>query len=174
MCFFRCPVVAIGIIKWVELIILDPSYFKLNTDGVPIHLILLDEIVQGHKLLHDRVLNLLIKLFLTSFTDLDNLVQLQIKKTIIDRMINLMTKGYVIPVVAFLNKCWKDQDTDISLIRHFVMEVLEMIGPPYTHEFVNLFIPLINNEYISSFLKTDEQKIVQEFLSYCKEKNLMI
>jgi negative elongation factor C/D len=72
---FACPVVAIGIIKWVELIILDPSYFKLNTDGSPMHLVLLDEIVQNHSILHDRVLSLLIKLFLTSFPDLDNLIQ---------------------------------------------------------------------------------------------------
>jgi negative elongation factor C/D len=70
-----CSVVAIGILKWVELLILDPSYFKLNTDGSPIHLIILDEIVQNHQVLHDRVLSLLIKLFLTSFPDLDNLIQ---------------------------------------------------------------------------------------------------
>jgi len=43
-----------------------------------------------------------------------------------------------------------------------------MIGPPYTNEFVNLFLPLINNEYISNFLKPEELKIVQEFLSYYK------
>ena len=87
-------------------------------------------------------------------------------------MIFLMTKGHVLPVLAFLNRCWKEQDTDISLIRHFVMEVLEMIGPPYTTEFVNLFLPLINNEYISGFLKSDEEKVVHEFLDYCKENNL--
>ena len=63
--------------KWIELTILDPSYFKLNTDGSPIHLILLDEIVNTQKLLHDKVLKLLIKLFQTSFTDLDNLVQVR-------------------------------------------------------------------------------------------------
>ena len=39
-------------------------------------------------------------------------------------MIHLMAKNHVIPVVAFLNKRWKEQDTDISLIRHFVMEVI--------------------------------------------------
>lgn len=71
----RYPVVSIGLLKWIELIIMDPSYFKINTDGSPMHLILLDEIVQTHTLLHDRVLNLLTKLFLTTFTDLDNLVQ---------------------------------------------------------------------------------------------------
>ena len=72
---FRCPVVAIGVIKWVELIIMDHSYFKLNTDGCPIHLILLDEIVQTHTLLHERIFNLLIRLFEKVFVDLDNLVQ---------------------------------------------------------------------------------------------------
>jgi negative elongation factor C/D len=63
--------------KWIELIVFDQSYFKLNTDGSPIHLILLDEIVQNHTLLHDRVLNLLIRLFMQNFTDLDNLVQVE-------------------------------------------------------------------------------------------------
>ena len=62
-------------IKWIELIILDPSYFKLNTDDCPIHLILLDEIVQNHKILHDRVLILLIKLFQNNFADLDYVIQ---------------------------------------------------------------------------------------------------
>lgn len=73
------PVVAIGVLRWVELIIVDPSYFKLNTDGSPIHLIMLDEIVQIHPLMHKRVFTLLNKLFLTSFTDLDNLIQVKQK-----------------------------------------------------------------------------------------------
>lgn len=47
-----------------------------------------------------------------------------------------------------------------------------MIGPPYTQEFVSLFLPLINNEDISSFLKPDEEKIVHDFLNYCKENNM--
>ena len=56
-------------------------------------------------------------------------MKIQLKKTIIDRdrMIHLMTKGHVLPVLAFINKCWKEQDTDISLIRHFVMEVRDLI-----------------------------------------------
>lgn len=48
-----------------------------------------------------------------------------------------------------------------------------MIGPPYTNDFANLFLPLINNEYISGFLKADEEKVVHEFLDYCKENNLL-
>jgi len=39
-----------------------------------------------------------------------------------------------------------------------------MIGPPYSKEFVQLFLPLINNDY--------EEKHVKEFLKYCKETSL--
>ena len=42
-------------------------------------------------------------------------------------MINLMSRGYVLPVVAFVTARWKEQDTDISLIRHFVIEVANYI-----------------------------------------------
>lgn len=27
------------------------------------------------------------------------------------------------PVIAFMSRCWKEQDTDVSLIRHFITEV---------------------------------------------------
>lgn len=165
---FKCmlyPVVSIGIIKWIELIILDPSYFKLNTDDCPIHLILLDEIIQHQKILHDRVLNLLIKLFLNNFPDLDYVFQIQLKKTIIERMINLISRGHVLPTVAFINQCWKEQDTDMSLIRHFVIEVLDMIRPPYSKEFIQLFLPLIDNEAFN------EERSVQDFINYSKNNN---
>lgn len=165
----RCAVVSVGIIRWIELTILDAGYFKINSDSSPIHLFLLDEIVNCHTLLHDRVLNLLIKVFETNFNDLDHLLQLQLKKTILDRMVHLMSRGHVIPVVKYINKCWKEQDTDISLIRHFVVEVLDMIGPPYSHEFVNLFLPLIDNENINSSLKSEEEKAIKEFILYCKD-----
>jgi negative elongation factor C/D len=188
----RCAVVSIGIMKWIELTILDPSYFKINSDSSPIHLFILDEIVNCHSIQHDRVLNLLIKVFEYNFSDLDHLIQvslnffkgegifilskfkLQLKKTILDRMVHLMSRGHVIQTVKYINKCWKQQDTDISLIRHFVIEVLDMIGPPYSHEFINLFLPLINNENINSSLKAEEEKSIKDFINYCKEKPVVM
>jgi negative elongation factor C/D len=96
-------------------------------------------------------------------------LQLQLKKTILDRMVHLLSRGLVLPVLSYINKCWKEQDTDVSLIRHFVIEVLEMIGQPYSPEFISLFLPLIDNDNINSSLKPDEEKSVKEFLSYCKD-----
>lgn len=89
-------------------------------------------------------------------------------------MVHLMSRGHVIQTVKYINKCWKQQDTDISLIRHFVIEVLDMIGPPYSHEFINLFLPLINNENINSSLKAEEEKSIKDFINYCKEKPVVM
>ena len=36
--------VSMGVLKWVECTVMEPSYFKLNTDHTPLHLILLDEV----------------------------------------------------------------------------------------------------------------------------------
>jgi hypothetical protein len=89
-------------------------------------------------------------------------------------MVHLMSRGHVIQTVKYINKCWKEQDTDISLIRHFVIEVLDMIGPPYSIEFINLFLPLTNNENINSSLKVEEEKSINEFISYCKDIPLSV
>ena len=41
---FRFPVIAIGVLKWVDETVSDKSYFKLNTDHTPLHLVLVDEV----------------------------------------------------------------------------------------------------------------------------------
>lgn len=45
------------------------------------------------------------------------------KKMLIDRMVNLLSKGCVVPVVCYIKQCWQRVDTDVSLIRYFVTEV---------------------------------------------------
>lgn len=42
---------------------------------------------------------------------------------LLDRMINLLTRGCVVPVVKYIQKCCQKGDTDMSLIRYFVTEV---------------------------------------------------
>lgn len=50
-------------------------------------------------------------------------LQLELKKTLLDRMVHLLSRGYVLPVVSYIRKCLEKLDTDISLIRYFVTEV---------------------------------------------------
>lgn len=77
-CDFRFPVIAIGVLVWVDEILSDKSYFKLNTDHTPLHLVLVDEIVTNHLLLHQKALDLLVRLFESSFDELDVLVRVSV------------------------------------------------------------------------------------------------
>ena len=83
------------------------------------------QISSNHQLLHPQVLALLVQLFESSFDELDVLVRLDLKKTILDRMVHMLSRGCVLPVITYIRKCWEKGDTDISLIRHFVSEVGE-------------------------------------------------
>lgn len=40
----RFPVIAYGVLRWVDYTVSDASYFKLNTDHTPLHLVLIDEV----------------------------------------------------------------------------------------------------------------------------------
>lgn len=119
----RYPVVGVGVIRWIENTVTEPSYFKLSTDSCPPHLAVLDEVANVHPSLHGKILQLLIRIFESKQDELEILVQLEMKKMLLDRMVNLLTRGCVVPVVKYIKQCCQKDDTDISLIRYFVKEV---------------------------------------------------
>ncbi|GBP08978.1 Negative elongation factor D [Eumeta japonica] len=147
------PVVGVGVIRWIENTVTEPSYFKLSTDSCPTHLAILDEVAAVHPTLHQQILTLLIRLFESKQDELEILVQLEMKKMLLDRMVNLLSRGCVVPVVKYIKQCWGKGDTDISLIRYFVTEVLETITHPYSPEFVLLFLPMVENEEITGTMR---------------------
>lgn len=151
----RYPVVGVGIIRWVENTVTEASYFKLSTDICPPHMALLDEVATVHPSLHPPILALLIRLFESKQDELEILVQMEMRKMILDRMVNLLTRGCVVPVVKYIKQCCLRGDTDTSLIRYFVTEVLDTITHPYSPEFVQLFLPLVENEEITGSMRAD-------------------
>ena len=158
-------VVAYGIVYWVKHVVSEPSFFKLNTEQTPLHLALLDEVTACHTNFHNMVLELYISIFEAQYDELEVLAQLGLKKMIIDRMVHLLSMNCVLPVLNYIKQCLKNDDTDISLIRYFIMEVLTIISPPYTEEFVDLFLPLVECKEVTGNLRTDtETTLVNEFI----------
>merc|ERR1712240_451901 len=104
------------------------------------------------------------------YGDMENLATMEIKKMLVDRLVNLLSRGYVLPVVKYMAQCWRNGDTDISLIRYFVTEVLETIAPPYSQEFVALFLPMVENEEITGTMRVQDMDSdpVSEFIVHCK------
>jgi negative elongation factor C/D len=48
---------------------------------------------------------------------------------------------------------------------HYLLQVLEDIAPPYTPEFVQLFLPMVENEEITGTMRGDgENDPVSEFI----------
>ncbi|KAI1292084.1 Negative elongation factor D [Halotydeus destructor] len=171
-CIKMSPVVALGVTEWVRYTVMEKTYFQLSTEHTPLHLALLDEVTACHTLLHQKVLDLLTKLFEAPQDSLDVLVYMEIKKMLIDRMVHLLSKGCVVPVISYVKLCWEKQDTDVSLIRYFVTEVLDIISTPYSPEFLNLFLPLVANEEITGSIRSDgESVVVNQFMSYCKSNH---
>ena len=115
--YFRFPVVSVGLVRWIECVVKEPTFFKLCTETTPTHLALLDEVVSIHHLLHNRILSLLIELFESEQSDLEILVQLELRKMLLDRMVNLLSRSCVLPVMKYIKSCYEKNDTDISLIR---------------------------------------------------------
>lgn len=175
----RTPCVAMGVIRWVHSVVTEESYFKLSTEHTPVHLALLDEIVTCHVLLHQKVFDLIVTIFESKQDELEILVQLEVKKMLIDRMVNLLTRGFVLPVVKYIRNCWARGDTDVSLIRYFVTEVLEIVAPPYTSEFVELLLPMVENDEVTGGnapnMSADARgssvescDLVSEFIVHCR------
>lgn len=165
----RYPVVSLGIIQWVKITVKEKSYFQLSTEHTPLHLALLDEIVNVHPPLHLKVLDLLTELFESSHDELDVLVQLEVKKMLLDRMLHLMTRNCVVPVLNYIKNCWQKQDTDVSLIRYFVTELMDIIQAPYTVEFMRLLLPIAENNEITGNIKNEKEKNqIQDFIAHCR------
>lgn len=84
---------------------------------------------------------------------------------LLDRMVNLVSRGCVVPVLKYVKTCCARGDTDTSLIRYFVTEVLDCVAPPYTADFVQLFLPLVENEEITGTMRGDgDNDPVSEFI----------
>lgn len=81
------------------------------------------QVAAVNSLLHSNILDLLVRLFESRQDELEILVQLEMRKMLLDRMVNLLTRGQVVPIVKYIKQCWQKGDTDISLIRYFVTEV---------------------------------------------------
>ncbi|XP_066928069.1 negative elongation factor D-like [Clytia hemisphaerica] len=165
----RYPIISVGIIHWIKYCFSDTHYHKVITDSSPFQVVLLDEINSSHPLLHSRVLELLKELFERNYPQLDTLIEIEFKKTLIDRMIHMLSRGYILPVVSYIKDCMDKQLSDVSLLRHFVVEVLEMIAPPYSPDFISLMLPIVKNKEITDTLRTSSgEDDVSQFLSRCE------
>lgn len=75
---FECmkvPVVSMGVVRWVEHMLTDSTFFEEAAESSPLFLVLLDEATSCHPLHHSHILQLLKKLIEGSYPTLEVSVQ---------------------------------------------------------------------------------------------------
>jgi negative elongation factor C/D len=171
---FQCikyPVVSLGVLRWVEHTLSDLTFFEEAAESSPLFLVLLDEIAACHKLQHPFILDLLKRLIEGSYPMLEVHVQMELKRHLVEHLVQLLSCGYVLEVVNYMHRCMKTENLDHSLIRHFISEVLNIIQPPYSAEFGSVFLPLVQNQDISGpLVNADATDIVSQFVAECPRK----
>jgi len=164
--YIKFPPVGLGVLRWVEYIT-TPKYLEKQIEGTPLSLALIDEIAICHPQLHNDVMKLLTKLLENNFPAMDTLILLNLKKNVLDRMVHLISRGYVIPILRYISNISKSERIDASLIRHFVTEVLDIIQAPYSDELKEILYPLVQAVHAAN----PEEELASDFLNQVN-KNL--
>ena len=114
---FECmkmPVVSMGVIRWVEYSLTDPTFFEEAAESSSLFLVLLDEVTSCHNLQHPYVLELLKKLIKASYPTLEVSVQVSSKINIGGRVLcsrlefycrSFSYRAMVLPT----SRCWLSQ-----------------------------------------------------------------
>ncbi|EDV25448.1 uncharacterized protein TRIADDRAFT_55545 [Trichoplax adhaerens] len=168
--YIRYPVVGRGLINWVDCIVSSSSFFNYMGDSTAlIYLAILDEICTHHPLQHPTTFNLLIKFLEYEYNNGDIMLILRFKRHIIECMVHLVSRGYVVPVLNYIRKCLDTNSMDNSLIRNFVSGVLDIISPPYTPIFIELFLPLLKSDVCISLRQSqNKDDPAVNFIDYCE------
>ena len=61
-------------------------------------------------------------------------------------MVHLISRGFVIPILRYISNISKSERIDASLIRHFVVEVLDIIQSPYSDDLKEILYPLVQGK----------------------------
>ncbi|KRZ80854.1 Negative elongation factor D [Trichinella papuae] len=161
--------VATGVFHWIRSLVMAEDFFKIHQEPLPTVFIILDEIVSLYSSLHEKVFELLTQLFNSDSIrqyGCDVRFQLERRRMIIDRMVHMFTYNYTLPVARFIRSKLNSSTADVSLFRYFLMEVLEVISPTYSANFIAAFAPIAQHPEIAhdEKLSEEQQQTLKQFL----------
>lgn len=181
----RYPVVSMGMLSWISSKLLAREFYSSSYyhTSAPIYLHLLKEVPKLYSawLLscisgqiscrqppqRDRVLRL-VERCLELDTDLDPLAAVEARKRLLEVLVVVVGTGYVLPVLAQVER-WA-LHLDPALVRHFALQLLDLVAPPYSTAFLRPMVRLlalgITAEYLRSASDASKQPL-NAFLEHC-------
>uniref|UniRef100_A0A915PMA6 Uncharacterized protein n=1 Tax=Setaria digitata TaxID=48799 RepID=A0A915PMA6_9BILA len=164
------PSIASGLLHYLQGFLLSD---EILSELEVVHFVLLDEIGTKHSGLHVRLFKLLCELY-DRQTKLLQPAEMIIEKqrSIIDRFVHLLSVGFALPVVEKINKLFQEGQIDVSLVRYFAVDVLCIIEPPYSEEFVETFLPTVLNREIFDSVTLRRVPAAEQFIQDAKSENM--
>uniref|UniRef100_A0A0R3RTH4 Negative elongation factor D n=1 Tax=Elaeophora elaphi TaxID=1147741 RepID=A0A0R3RTH4_9BILA len=162
------PSVASGLLQYLKGFLLsDKILCKLEM----VHFVLLDEIATKHCGLHIRLFKILCELYDRQSKLLQPAEMIIAKqRSTIDRLVHLLSVGFALPVIEKINKMFHEGQIDISLVRYFAVDVLDIIEPPYSEEFIETFLPMVLNQEIFDKLTMTKVPAAKRFIQDAMSK----
>ncbi|CAG8487096.1 2236_t:CDS:10 [Diversispora eburnea] len=141
--YIDTPIASMASIFWIKYLLRETSFYEKNFkfNEVPIPHLILEEIAFRHPYQRGHVFNAY-KADLESSHKLTPEVMTALKKQLLDRMIFLISIGYV-------------------------MQVLKMVSPPYSAEFYGTMLRLIEPIYVVLEAGLETRPLIQKFLTDC-------
>ncbi|CAG8705682.1 8616_t:CDS:10, partial [Ambispora leptoticha] len=163
--YIHVPAASMALIFWCRYLLLETSYyekyFKMYESSLP--LLLLEEIAFQHPLQHQHLFSLFADNLLFQNRSLSPETLIAIRKLILDRMLYLVQLGYVIPVLNFVEKHSK-RLLDGNHLSYFVRKLLEMTEGPYSREYYEILLKLIENAQAVLQSGTETKSLTKKFL----------
>lgn len=157
----KFPVVGQGLLHWLRPELCSPAFFTgFNSQIVPPQVALVDQIATNHELLHAPCFSLLRSMLSTNYT-LDPVPALDVQRMILDRVIYLLSLGYVVPVVDFISEQAHMHTFDLSLTVHFVEQTLSVCGPPFSAAWVEAVVHVLGLDEVLMSLRKRPAAVVE-------------
>uniref|UniRef100_A0A914NPM5 Uncharacterized protein n=1 Tax=Meloidogyne incognita TaxID=6306 RepID=A0A914NPM5_MELIC len=140
----KLPVLSAAILHYLRTFLIRED--GVLTEPIPLHYVLIDKIAEKHFNLHERVFKLLCALYdhLSGQNEVAEII-MERQRQIIDRFVNLLFFGMAIPVLEKIVGMFKSGYIDVSLVRYFGIEVLELVEQPYSSQFISALLPIVTN-----------------------------
>lgn len=160
--FVEYPIICMLALHWARFCICDPEKAPSSWGlrFLSAQLEILQEIAATHPLLQPLCLNLLMDTMSVE-SSVDPSTASTARKKLMEYAAFLLEHGYVLPVLKKVEEL--ATRVDQSLIRHFLMIVLEMAAPPYSLAFLEPIVRLLNNVKIDL---QDQRNTVARFAQH--------
>lgn len=160
------PIVSMALLYWISYLLTETSWYETyyRSAVVPVPHQILEEIAHRHPLQRPFVFEVLKKNLTVEVKNLSPEIMMALRKTLLDRMIYLVQLGFVLPVLKYIKRI--SSSIDESLIVHTLKMILDMAEPPYTDEFIDLIVEIVEPIAESLNKAMDVKTVVWEFLNY--------